>query len=71
MGPYASAWLTVCPTTPATTCNNDKLRCAVRRRLGLAVACDGPDPHGFSRFADNEGARLHARHTGMVAAWRQ
>ena len=43
----------------------------VRFRLGLAVHFDGPDPHGFRRLADNTGGRLNARHSGMLAAWRQ
>eukprot|EP00973_Karenia_brevis_P062953 8750531-Karenia_brevis.AAC.1 len=43
----------------------------MRRRLGLVVNFEGPDPHGHRRLADNTGARLNARHTTMVAAWRQ
>ena len=40
-------------------------------RLGLAVSFDGPDAHGFQHLADNRGGRLNARHSGMLAGWRQ
>ena len=63
--------MTVCPTTSHLRIADSELLCAVRRRLGLAVLFQGPDPHGFRRLADNTGARLHARHTVMIAAWRQ
>ena len=43
----------------------------MRRRLGLTVFFEGPDPHGHRRLADNLGARLNARHTTLIAAWRQ
>ena len=43
----------------------------MRRRLGLAVVFEGPDPHGHRRLADNLGARLNARHDVLVAGWRQ
>ena len=39
--------------------------------MGQGAGTEGPDPHGFRRLADNLGARLHARHAGMIAAWRQ
>ena len=42
-----------------------------RRRLGSAVAIDGPDPHGHRRLVESVGGRTSARHTAMTAAWRQ
>ena len=52
MGPFASIWLLVCPTTAALTISNGMLQCAVRRRLGVACVFDGLDPHGQARLAD-------------------
>ena len=43
----------------------------MRRRLGIDVSFEGADPHGYSRMTDNRHGRLNARHTWMVAAWRQ
>ena len=70
-GPFASSWLTVCPTTDQLQLKDSLLSCAVRRRLGLAVCYQGPDAHGHRRLADNTGARLNVRHTALIAAWRQ
>ena len=42
----------------------------MRRRLGLAVNFEG-DVHGHQRLTTNLGARMNARHTGLVCAWRQ
>ena len=53
------------------TFTNRDLVCAVRRRLGIGVACDGPDPHGHTRLAQGIGGRTHARHTKVLTAWRQ
>ena len=50
---------------------NDEFGCCMKFRLGLAVSFDGPDPHGFQHLADNRGGRLNARHSGMLAGWRQ
>ena len=50
---------------------DEEFACAMKFRLGLAVNFDGPDPHGFQRLADNQGGRLNARHSGMLAGWRQ
>ena len=71
MGPFASIWLLVCPTTVGLTISNDLLQCAVRRRLGVACSFEGPDSHGHSRLADGTNSRLYTRHTEMVGAWRQ
>ena len=70
-GPFASTWLTVCPTTEQLRLKNSLLCCAVRRRLGLAVNFQGPDAHGYRRLADNTGARLNVRLAALIAAWRQ
>jgi len=71
MGPFASVWLTACPTTESLTITNMHLQCAMRRRLGLAVAFEGADVHGHECLTDNRWARLNIRHTFVVAAWRQ
>ena len=70
-GRFSSAWLTVCPTTDALWFYDCEMLCAVRRRLGLAVCIDGPDPHGHRRLAESLEGRMHARHKAVVAAWRQ
>ena len=44
---------------------------ALRLRLGLPTNVDPRDPFGYRRLADGSGLRLHARHRGLVAAWRQ
>ena len=71
MGPYAATWLTICPLTNGLTLDNESMVCAVRRRFGIGVLFEGGDPHGHSRMTDNNYGRLNARHTWMVAAWRQ
>ena len=71
MGPYASIWLTVCPTTPNLWLDNAQLLCAVRRRLGIAVLFEGMDPHGHSTMTTNHNGRLNVRHKHAVMAWRQ
>ena len=53
------------------TFRDSELQCAMRLRLGLAACLDGPDPFGYGRLADNLGGRTNARHTAVVAAWRQ
>ena len=45
MGAYSASWLTVCPTTDILVLHNTHVACAVRRRLGMGVLCDGGDPH--------------------------
>ena len=45
--------------------------CAVRRRLGIAVVYANGEAHGHDAFADNMGGRLNARHSYLLAAWRQ
>ena len=62
--------MTVCPTTDALTMNNWVFQFAVRRRLGLAVCWDRPDAHAHAIIA-TRGAAMNARHTVMLAAWRQ
>ena len=69
-GPFAATWMTVCPKTEGLTMNNQQLQFALRRRLGLAVCWDGPDAHGHAIIAAR-GAAMNARHTVMIAAWRQ
>eukprot|EP00973_Karenia_brevis_P069252 9628882-Karenia_brevis.AAC.1 len=71
MGPFASAWLIVSPTSDGLKLRDTELQCAMRRRLGIAVTFEGEDPHGHAQLTDNLGARLNARHSGMLAAWRQ
>ena len=70
-GPFSAAWLTAYPGSQAMTFLDIEFQCAVRSRLGLTVCLDGADPHGHRRCADNLGARMNARHTVMIAAWRQ
>ena len=70
-GPFAAAWLTACPTTIGLTFNDDELYADMRLRLGLAICTDGPDAHGYYRLADNVGGRTNARHTAVIASWRQ
>ena len=43
----------------------------MRRRLGLPISIDGPDPHGHRRLAESLGGQTNARHTAIVCAWRQ
>jgi hypothetical protein len=43
----------------------------MRRRLGIAIGFDGPDPHGHASLTTNVGGRLNARHTALLVAWRQ
>merc|ERR1711966_374378 len=50
---------------------NEHFLCAVRRRLGIAVWYEGPDPHGHHRLADTTGGRTDTRHREMIAAWKQ
>ena len=69
-GPFAATWLTVCPSTEALTMTNIVLQFAMRRRLGTAACCDGPDQHGHDRIAQR-GSAMNARHTLLVKAWRQ
>ena len=71
MGRYAATWLTICPTTDLLVLHNPQMMCAIRRRLGIGVLCDGGDPHGHSKMTSNHNGRLNARHTWMVSAWRQ
>jgi len=47
------------------------MQLAIRRRLGIAVCFDGPDPHGHGRVSQSRGGGMNARHTDLVAAWRQ
>ena len=70
-GPFASTWLTISPTTDGLHLSDSELQCAMRRRLGIAVCFEGDDPHGHANLTDNRGGRLNARHSGMLAAWRQ
>ena len=71
LGVFSSSWLTTCPSTKALEMSNAEMHCAVRRRLGIAVTIDGPDPHGHLRLADGTGGRTHARHKTMISAWKQ
>ena len=59
MGPFASVWLTVCPTSEALRLSSAEVMCAIRRRLGIAVAFEGEDVHGHAVFGDNTGGRLN------------
>ena len=71
MGRFAASWLTVAPCSASLHLSNIEFNIAVRRRLGIAVAFEGPDAHGHAALATNVGARLNARHTGWLCAWRQ
>ena len=71
MGPYASTWLTVCPTSDALKMDDSDMWCAVRRRLGIAVCFEGPDVHGYGSLTRNLMGRLNSRHRWLIAAWRQ
>ena len=70
-GPFAFVWLTVCPTSDILTLKDAELQRAIRRRFGIAVSFDGPDPHRYGTMSGNRGGRLNARHSGLLAAWRQ
>ena len=70
-GRDASVWLTVCPTTELLTFGNFELQVAMRRRLGVAICHDGADAHGHSALTTNIGGRLNAKHTALLAAWKQ
>eukprot|EP00973_Karenia_brevis_P034703 4788736-Karenia_brevis.AAC.1 len=63
--------MTICPTSEHLKFQDAEILCAMRRRLGLAVSYHGPDSHGHRRLADNRGGALNARHTVMIAAWKQ
>ena len=63
--------MTVCPTTDALSFDDGELLFAVRRRLGVAVCHDGLDAHGHYRLAVSLGGRTHARHSTLIAAWKQ
>ena len=71
MGRFASGWLLVCPTSDGLVFDSGALQCAIRRRLGIAVTYDTPDPHGHAVLATVLGGGTHARHTDMIATWRQ
>eukprot|EP00959_Pyramimonas_sp_CCMP1952_P320511 6707126-Pyramimonas_sp.AAC.1 len=45
--------------------------CGMRRRFGIGVTYDGPDVHGHARLASVLGGRTHAKHTSLIAAWKQ
>ena len=64
-------WFTICRTTEALELENTFMDFTVRRRLGIAIMVDGADVHGHARLCDNFGARWNARHSGILAAWRQ
>jgi hypothetical protein len=79
-GPFASVWLTAAPTSDSLRLSTTELQCALRRRLGLPVSavaerCEGCsrqlDAYGHHRMACTRTGRLHARHKGLLAAWRQ
>ena len=71
MGPFSSTWLTSSPTSQALRLSNVELQCEMRRRLGIAVCFEGPDPHGHGTMSDNVDGRLNACHSGLLAAWKQ
>ena len=60
-----------CPVTQGLRFADTDLQFAVRRRLGVAACFEGPDPHGHCRLATSLGGGLHARHSTLIAAWRQ
>jgi hypothetical protein len=79
-GPHAGSWLTVAPTSPALQLANDEISCALRRRVGLATGaelaqCEGCgrnlDAFGHHRCNCTRTGRNHARHRGVLGAWRQ
>jgi hypothetical protein len=79
-GPHAGAWMTAAPSTLALRMNNAEFACSMRRRLGLAIAavtdtCEGcgrpVDAFGHHRCNCTRTGRNHARHRGMLDAWRQ
>ena len=70
-GRFASAWTIVAPTSDSLVMSNVEMQIAMRRRLGMATFYEGPDTHGYSSLATNVGARLNARHTSWLSAWRQ
>ena len=51
-GRFAPAWLTSMPCSTEQAFSDAELTCAMRRRLGLAVVFEGPDPHGHRRLAE-------------------
>ena len=70
-GRFSSSWLTVCPTSDLTKITDAYFRCAILRRLGIAVRAFDGDPHGHFRLATVLEGRTHARHTAMIMAWKQ
>ena len=68
---FAHTWMVVCPTSERFKMRDEDFVCCMKFRLGMAVNFDGPDTHGFPHLADNRGGRLNARHSGMLAGWRQ
>ena len=51
--------------------SNSQFSCCVKRRLGLPIKFEGWDRHGHYNLAIALGGRTQARHTTMIAAWRQ
>ena len=70
-GAFSGTWLSVCPTSECLTFADADFQVAVRRRLGVATAIDGPDPHGHSRLATALVGGMQARHSAVLAAWKQ
>ena len=70
-GRFAPAWLLVAPTTDALTFSCVEFQVAMRRRLGLAIAFEGPDSHGHGCLTTNIDGRLNFRHTAWLTGWRQ
>ena len=67
-GPFAGTWLTICPTSEALTLADPVMQTAVRRRLGVAISVDGPDPHGHGKLATALGGGMQARHSKLLSA---
>ena len=70
-GRFAPAWLLVAPTTDALTFSCVEFQVAMRRRLGLAIAFEGPDSHGHGCLTTNIDGRLNSRHAAWLTGWRQ
>ena len=70
-GRFGATWLTAAPTSQHLHLTSTDIVSALRFRLGLPINPQASDPMGYRRLADNRSVRLHTRHRGLVAAWRQ
>ena len=70
-GRHGATWMTAAPTSQQLRLSSFDMVSALRLRLGLPINPESSDSMGYRRLADHRSQRLHARHRGLVAAWRQ